>query len=642
MTPLLPCLLIFFLQPVFCEVKLPRLLSDGMVLQGGASVNIWGWADPDEGVKVEFNNKVYRTTTGRDRKWKVKLSDLKTGGPYRMQIVADNRITLNNVYVGDVWICSGQSNMVLPIDRVKELYESDIADSDNPEIRYFAVPERYDFKEPQDDLPAGQWKAANPESVLGFSATGYFFANEIYKKTGVPIGLINASLGGSPVEAWLSEEALQDFPQHLATASRFKDDAFVQGIIEHDKAVNDAWYTLLNARDKGLKPEQTSWADPAYDASEWPTINLPAFWDESELGSKNGVVWFRKEIVLPDSAAGKQAKLLMGRIVDSDTTYINGKIVGTVSYQYPPRRYKVPANLLRAGKNIIAVRVINNTGRGGFIKDKPYRLITDKIEIDLSGEWRYQLGAVMEPLEGPTFVQWKPLGLYNAMIAPLTNHLIKGVIWYQGESNTDNPVEYEQTFPALIKDWRTKWKQGDFPFLYAQLANFMQTREYPAESQWAELREAQLKTLRVPKTAMAVTIDIGEWNDIHPLNKKDVGKRLALAAQKIAYGEKNIVHSGPIYKSMKIKKDKIILSFTNTGSGLIAKGKDELGHFAICGADKQFVWADTRIEGNKVIVWSDRISDPIAVRYAWADNPENANLYNKEGLPASPFRTDSY
>jgi sialate O-acetylesterase len=370
-------------------------------------------------------------------------------------------------------------------------------------------------------------------------------------------------------------------------------------------------------------------------------MNLPAFWDESELGGINGAVWFRKEIFLPGSVAGKPARLLMGRIVDSDTTYINGKVVGTVSYQYPPRRYTVPENVLKAGKNIVTVRVINNTGRGGFIKDKPYRLITDEGEIELSGEWRYRLGTTMEPLEEQTFIRWKPLGLYNAMIAPLTNYAIKGIIWYQGESNTGNPVEYGQTFPALIKDWRTKWKQGNFPFLYVQLPNFMEAREQPGESQWAEFREAQLKSLRVPKTAMAVAIDIGEWNDIHPLNKKDVGKRLALAALKVAYGKKNLVHSGPIYRSMRIKNDKVILSFAHTGSGLVTKDNNEPRGFAICGADGRFVWANAKIQDNKVVIWHDDISQPKAVRYAWADNPENANLYNKEGLPASPFRTDS-
>jgi sialate O-acetylesterase len=247
----------------------------------------------------------------------------------------------------------------------------------------------------------------------------------------------------------------------------------------------------------------------------------------------------------------------------------------------------------------------------------------------------------MQPLQGETFIRWKPAGLYNGLLAPLFNYSIKGVIWYQGESNTGGgkPQEYKELFVTLINNWRDKWDQGDFPFLYVQLANFMQSYDHPTESAWAELREKQLKTLAILNTGMVVTIDIGEWNDIHPLNKQDVGKRLALAAKKIAYGEDDIVYSGPIYESMQIEGNKITLTFKHTGSGLTFKGNDKSHAFAITGADNQFVWANATIENNKVIVWSDKISHPVAVRYAWADNPV-AILYNLEGLPASPFRTD--
>lgn len=639
---LLALLLALSLHSAYCEVKLPRIINDGMVLQRNANTAIWGWANPDEKIKIVFENKTYTTTAGSNQKWKVQLSNLKAGGPFPMDIVADNTIKLKDIYVGDVWLCSGQSNMELPMARVKDVYEYEVLHSTNPNIRHFTVPDRYNFKNPEDDLPGGEWESANPESVLGFSAVAYFFAKELYRQYQVPIGLINSSLGGSPVEAWLSEDALRQFPHHLSTAMEFRSDALIRQIKDHDKKTKDAWYTLLNTRDEGLKPGRKSWADPEFDASNWPVMKLPLFWDETELGPVNGVVWFRKEITIPESMADQPARLLMGRIVDADEAYINGKLIGSVSYQYPPRKYDVPSGIIKPGKNIIAIRVINTSGRGGFIKDKPYKLTARKQVIDLNGEWQYQLGATMEPLQSQTFIRWKPLGLYNAMIAPLLNYGINGVIWYQGESNTGNPGEYKKTFPALIRDWRKQWNQGDFPFFYVQLANFMEAKAQPSESQWAELREAQLESLRVNKTAMAVIIDIGEWNDIHPLNKKDVGKRLALAARKVAYGEKNIVHSGPIYKSMKIKKNKIILSFTNTGSGLTAKGDNDLGHFAICGPDQQFVWANAKIKGDKIVVWNDRIPNPIAVRYAWADNPENANLYNKEGLPASPFRTDEF
>lgn len=638
---LLCCYILLLLsRTAFCEVRLPVLISDGMVLQRDADVKVWGWAGEGEKVTIDFDGKTYNAAAGADGKWEVILSQLKAGGPYSMNIDASNHITLKDIMIGDVWVCSGQSNMELPMRRVKYRYPETIANSDNPAIRQFVVPHKYNFKEPQEDLKSGRWVSANPKSVLEFTAVGYFFAKELFEKYHVPIGLINASLGGSPAEAWLSEDALKAFPEYLKTAKRFKDNAYINQIVKKDNAVSKAWYNRIQQLDKGLEKGQKPWFDEDYDASEWATMNVPGYWADHELGPVNGAVWFRKEIDVPASMTGKPARLWMGRIVDADTAYVNGKIVGTVSYQYPPRIYDVPANLLKAGKNIIVVRVINNSGRGGFVPDKPYQLSTAGQTIDLKGEWQYKLGATMEPLPDKTFIEWQPAGLYNAMIAPLLNYTIKGVIWYQGESNTGKPLEYQKLFSTLITDWREKWKQGDFPFLYVQLANFMEVKDRPCESNWAELREAQLKTLFVPNTAMAVIIDTGEWNDVHPLNKEDVGKRLALAAQKLAYGDEEVVYSGPIYQSMKVQDGKIILTFTNIGGGLIAKGGGELKQFAIAGADKKFVWAKAKIEGDKVIVWNDDITNPADVRYGWADNPEGANLYNKEGLPASPFRTE--
>jgi sialate O-acetylesterase len=633
------CCVLLISQAVFCQVKLPLLVSDGMVLQRDADVKIWGWADANEKIAVSFNGKTYNTAAGADGKWAVILSGLKAGGPFTIDINADNHITLKDILVGEVWVCSGQSNMELPMNRVKYRYPDVVANADNPNIRQFVVPHIYDFMAPRDDFKSGSWVSANPKSVLEFTAVGYFFAKELYEKYHVPIGLINASFGGSPAQAWLSEDALKAFPDYLQTAKKFKDSNYINQIVEKDKAVSDAWYSRIQQLDKGLGKGQKPWFDVNYDASQWATMNVPGYWADGNMGNVNGVVWFRKEIDVPVSMTGQPAMLWLGRVVDGDFTYVNGKLVGSVSYQYPPRIYDIPSDLLKAGKNVIVVRVINNSGRGGFVLDKPYHLSTAGQTIDLKGQWQYRLGATMEPLPGKTFIEWQPEGLYNGMIAPLLNYKIKGVIWYQGESNTAKPSEYQKLFSAVIADWRGKWNQGDFPFLYVQLANFMEVKVSPSESGWAELRDAQLKTLAVPNAAMAVTIDLGEWNDIHPLNKEDVGKRLALAAQKVAYGEEKTVYSGPIYQSMKIEGNKIVLTFTNTGGGLTAKGGGELKYFAIAGADKKFVWAKAKIEGNKVVVWDDQLTNPVAVRYAWADNPEGANLYNKEGLPASPFRT---
>jgi len=611
-----------------------------MVLQRGSGTMICARAAVGRKVTVNFNGKTYNATAGTDGKWVVTFPELKAGGPYTMEINDGKHTAIKNILIGDVWVCSGQSNMELPMERVKYRYADVIANCDNPAIRHFAVPLRYDFKTPQEKLESGKWSSANPESVLNFSATGYFFARALFEKYHVPIGLITASAGGAPAEAWLSEDALRAFPNHLKTAEKFKDSAYLARIEKQNITVNDEWYSHINKMDEGLANGQKLWFDISYNASTWSTMQLPAYWDEEGLEPMSGVVWFRKEFDVPDSMVGKPAKLWLGCIVDNDTTYINGVFVGSVGYRYPPRIYDIPDNLLKAGKNIIVVKVISTAGRGGFIKDKPYELTVEGQTIDLKGQWQYKVGAVCGPLPDQIMVQYQPLGLSNGMIAPLLDYTIKGVVWYQGESNIGRALEYQKLFPALIADWRQKWKQGDFPFLFVQLANYLEACKQPSEGGWAELREAQLKTLSVPNTAMAVAVDLGEWNDLHPLNKKDVGERLALAAQKVAYGDKDVVHSGPIYQSMEIKGNTIILSFINIGGGLVVKGGGELRHFAIAGADKKFVWAEAEIQDNKIIVWSGLVPNPVAVRYAWADNPEGANLYNKEGLPASPFRTD--
>ncbi|ARS36423.1 sialate O-acetylesterase [Pontibacter actiniarum] len=633
--------LLFFLSltgTAFAQARLPKLIGDGMVLQRNAEVKIWGWAAPHEKVSVSFRNNKYKTVADEAGDWAIMLKDLPAGGPYTLKVEASNTITLNDILVGDVWVCSGQSNMELPMRRVRPLYGEEIANASNDNIRYFAVPQKYDFNTAREDLEAGQWQKTTPESVEGFSAVAYFFAKELHDKYKVPVGLINASLGGSPAEAWISEDALKAFPEHYQEAQRFKDGTLITRIEQQDNARRNAWYAQLNQKDKGHQGQQ-KWYVPHLNTSDWKTMQVPGYWADAALGQENGVVWFRKEVTLPASMAGKPADLNMGRIVDADSVFVNGQFVGTTGYQYPPRWYNVPAGVLKEGQNTIAIRIINESGKGGFVLDKPYQLTVGKQAIDLKGDWQYKLGAAMEPLGGQTFVRWKPTGLYNAMISPLLNYSIKGVIWYQGESNADTPEEYRTLFPALIRNWRAEWNQGEFPFLFVQLANYMEAKDKPSESGWAMLREAQQQALALPNTGMAVTIDLGEWNDIHPLRKKEVGQRLALAAEKVAYGD-NVVHAGPTYTSMQKKGNKIILSFENTGSGLVAKGGGELKRFAIAGPDKQFTWAKAKIKGNKVTVWSDSISHPVAVRYAWSDNPEGANLYNKEGLPASPFRTD--
>ena len=633
--------LCFMSLSLIAQVKLPRLISDGMVLQRDARVKLWGWAAPQEKIAISFHDSVYRTSANEKGGWSVEVLSLKAGGPFTMTLSASNTIIVKDIMIGDVWVCSGQSNMELPVKRVRPLYEQEIEQADNIYIRHFAVPQKYNFNSPENDFSFGKWETATPTNVLNFSAVAWFFGTELYEKYHVPIGLINASLGGSPAESWLSEEALKQFPNHYKEAQRFKDAGLIRQIESRDKTRIEAWYGQLRQKDEGYRDPLNPWSDPRVNTDGWGTMSVPGYWANTELGAVNGVVWFRKDIDVPASMAGRQAKLIVGRIVDADSVFVNGVLVGTTSYQYPPRWYEIPSNILKDGRNTIVVRVISNIGKGGFVLDKPYKIVCGGETIDLRGQWLYRLGAQMEPLASQTFVRWKPLGLYNGMIAPLLNFAIKGVAWYQGESNANQPIEYRELLPALIRDWRKSWNQGDFPFLLVQLPNFMEAKPQPSESNWALLREAQFKALSLPQTGMAVAIDIGEWNDIHPLNKKDVGRRLALAAENVAYADESVVYSGPSCQSVKIEGNKMIISFAHIGKGLMAKG-GELKNFAIAGADKRFVWANAKIENNMVIVWNEQVPNPVVVRYAWADNPEGANLYNMEGLPASPFRTDEF
>jgi len=517
-------------------------------------------------------------------------------------------------------------------------YADEIATANYPQIRHFWIPTMTDLQGPHDDLPTGYWKSANPTDVRQFSAVAYFFAKVIYQKYHVPIGLINASVGGTPIEAWISEQGLQEFPGIRGIIQKNKDTAYVNGVLRKVVAYNLKKPKQL---DKGLIGDKP-WYDTNYIPKEWHRINIPGYWEDQGIKNLDGIVWYRREIDVPAEMSGIPAKVFLGRIVDADYLYINGTQVGNTTYQYPQRRYQVPQGLLKAGKNIFVIRVINNSGKGGFVPDKPYCLIAGRDTIDLKGYWQYKVGDVFIPqheLSGLNF-QNQPAALFNAMIAPLIWYRIKGFLWYQGEANTDRAEEYTKLQPALIADWRRLWKLPEAPFLYVQLPGFMEMNYLPSESQWAQLREAQLKSLSVPNTGMAVAIDLGEWNDIHPDRKQEVGDRLALAAEKIAYGE-NVVYSGPIYQSASIDGNKITISFSNVGSGLTTNDGEELREFAIAGADKKFVWATAKINGDKIIVWNDAVTNPLYVRYAWADNPDGANLYNKEGLPASPFRTDS-
>jgi len=622
---------------IFCtvlfeaKIKLPTLVSDGMVLQRNQKLNIWGKADANEKVEVKFLNKNYKTLADQNGNWKIVLPEQKAGGPYTMTI---NESTLKDILIGDVYLASGQSNMELPMRRLTPLYADEIKNANNQNIRFFTVPQKYNFKSPQTELDGGKWESTNPQTILNFSGVAYFFAKELSEKNKVAVGIIHASLGGSPIQAWMDENSLKKYPEYLDEAKKWQNDDLIKSTEAGEQALSKAWYAELDQSDIGLNQH---WEKFDLNDSDWKTMQIPGSWEDKE-GSFDGSVWFRKEINLTKNQAGKAAFLNLGRIKDADVTYINGTKVGNVTYEYPPRWYDVPAGVLKEGKNIIAVRISNGSGKGQFIADKPYYLEIGGQKIDLKTEWKYKIGSKMEKMApGTTFIRWKPTGLYNAMINPLINYNIKGALWYQGESNTGKPKEYGDLLTTMITNWRNKWNRKDLPFFTVQLANFMEPKTAPVESNWAELRDQQRQvSLKVQNTGLTVIIDIGEWNDIHPLNKKTVGDRLALQALKVAE-KKDIIADGPVYQSMKTDGNKIILSFKNGTDDF--ENVSELKGFAIKNSDGKWFWATAKIEGNKIIVWNDAVKNPVAIRYDWADNPDG-NLKNKTGLPASPFTTE--
>lgn len=622
--------------PARATVRLPRLISNGMVLQHGVNLDIWGWADTRERIVIRFGGKSYRTMAGVDGKWRVSLPAMEPGGPHTMTIVGENTIEIRDILVGDVWFCSGQSNMVHMLNTHDVEYATTIAEANDSTIRQFLVPSSNNLQEQQADFHSGSWISAEGENVRLFSVVAYFFAKDLHDRYQIPIGIINASVGGTPIEAWMSEDGLKDFPIAIRTIDYNKDTANVQRINRAAEVAN----MPAPSRDLGTLGEE-KWFEMSYHPKGWRNINVPGYWEDQGIKDLDGVVWYRKVVHIPASMVGKAARVFLGRIVDADALYINGEQVGHTSYMYPQRRYPVPSNLLKEGDNIFVVRVTNQQGKGGFVPDKPYCIFSDQDTIDLKGTWQYRVGEVFDPeARRNTMVginlQNQPSALFNGMVAPLINYQIKGVLWYQGESNVAHPAAYASLLPALISDWRKHWNNDQLPFLYVQLPGFMDYNYLPSESNWAVFRESQRQALSPPNTAMAVAIDLGEWNDIHPGRKGEIGERLARQARKLVYGE-SIVASGPSFNACSKVGNKVKIAFDDVGTGLTTADGEVLTEFAVAGVDGMFVWAEAIIDGDQVVVWNDDVPEPVYIRYAWADNPVNPNLCNKEGLPASPF-----
>lgn len=624
------------------KLEIPKIFSDHMVLQRGQENPLWGWTQPNARVEVTLSGQggedVFQAKGNEEGRWQTNIAAQEAGGPYKLILRSGEKAdTLQDIWFGEVWLCGGQSNMEFTLEML-EKYE-DIKNSTNPKIRFFNVPRRIAFS-PKSDLEDGEWQLCDPSTTGDLSAVAYFFAKNLLAELDVPIGLISSNWGGTVVETWISETSARKVAYYKEALDKIGgiDVAELQA-----QAREDFVNKYLKAGGIPLEKDTIIWSKASYDDSQWPLMRVPELWENQGLRGMNGVVWFRKEFNLASAPKGEEVLLSLGKIDDDDQTFLNGVLVGSMKQVYNSlRKYPIEAGLLKEGKNTLAVRV-NDTGGGGGFWGHPAEmyLAVGEEKIPLSGEWKYRVSLNDLSLDVPGLgPNGNPTLLYNGMIHPIEKYGIKGAIWYQGESNEGRGEEYQTLFPLLIEDWRERWEQ-DFSFYFVQLANFNASN--PEEAPWAEIREAQTMTLRLPKTGMAVTTDIGNPDDIHPKNKEDVGKRLALWALSKDYGREGLVYSGPLYEEAEINGDHILIDFNHTGSGLaIGKGDSELKGFEIAGADKQFYPANAVIQGKQLRVSSPKVPIPAAVRYAWSNNPEEANLFNKEGLPASSFRTDNW
>ena len=621
------------------------LFTDHVVLQRGAPIPIWGWTRPGATVTVKLGGNSAQVIAGADGKWMAKLPPMTAGGPYEVTVSGSGtaEATIHDVLIGDVWLCSGQSNMEMGIKNVNNA-DQEVAQANYPQIRLFSVPHHISYH-PVETVDA-HWLVCAPDTVSlagwgGFSAVGYFFGRDLHRDLNVPIGLIHSSWGGTVAEAWASGEKLTELPDFVEAVKLVRHQDTDDSPETFARRVENWW----KESDPGSR-EGAGWADPALNVADWKTMNLPTYWENAGLPNYDGVVWFRKEFDLPSSLEGKAAILHLGPVDDADTTYVNGHLVGGLNSYLQPRDYKIPAEFLRPGRNVIAVRVLDTGGEGGIYgkaEQMKLELPGDPAAvIPLAGEWKYNASAPLNTLKPfPQPINGNPnvaSVLYNGMIAPLEPFALRGAIWYQGESNAGRAAQYKSLLPAMIQDWRTRFGVGQFPFLIVGLANFMAEKSEPTDSTWAELREAQVVTaIRAGTSGVASAIDIGDAKDIHPKNKQEVGRRLSLIARAGTYKEA-LEFSGPSFVSSAIQGSTIVATFDHA-DGLNARGAQTLKGFAIAGADKHFVWAEAVIAGKTVTLSSSAVEHPAYIRYDWADNP-NGNLYNQAGLPAVPFRTD--
>ena len=641
-------MIVFTFENSSAKVKLPAIFTNNMVLQQQSDVQFWGDATPKKTLKIttSWNNKTYQLLVAPDGKWKTTVTTPVYGGPYSVEISDGTKIVLTNVMIGEVWVCSGQSNMEFPVSgKLKVLNnEQEVSAANYPDIRLYHINKSNNTKPLEDtDIKNDGWLPCSPQTIVDFSAVGYFFGRDLYKRMNVPIGLIETSWGGTPAEAWTSASSLQTMPDYCNAEIDKKNFTPIDEQLKKYNQDMIVWNHTVEKSDFGFLNGKALWADKNLNDKDWKTMKIPDNWDNQGFSTFDGVIWLRKTIDIPEEWQNKNLKLALDVIDDDDITYFNGVEVGKTEGYDMVRNYTIPAHLVKSGKTVITVRVFDSFGGGGIYgnPNSIKLILSPEKSISLAGDWLYNIGFKTSELSQPKMLNGanRPSVLFNAMIHPIIQFKIKGAIWYQGETNAPKAYQYRELFPLMIKDWRKQWNDN-FPFYFVQLANYTAQLKLPAEADWAELREAQLQTLHLENTGMAVAIDIGEANDIHPKNKQEVGRRLSLIASAKTYSEK-IPFSGPVYESYTIEGNTIRIKFTHTEGGLKSRNGEQLTGFAIAGLDHTFHWADAGIVGSEVIVSCKDLINPVSVRYAWAKNPV-CNLYNGADLPASPFRTDDW
>lgn len=624
------------------KLLLPRLISDGMILQREQNCRIWGFDVPGRSIVVSFLGATYEAVTNEEGEWMLFLPELATGGPYTMTVRDEvgNEITIHNILVGDVWFCSGQSNMELPMARVRDAYPEEVANCNNPAIRTFKIMEHVDFHAPLREHVTGAWEEAKEDTILPFSATGYFFAKAYYELTKIPVGFINASLGGSRIECWMGREMLEGYEELLALADTYADDAFVESRRKDNDTRSFEWHENLDAMDVGQK-ENWQNMDAGWDDAE--QARIPFFFRNTQLKDFMGSVWFGKTFQVSEKMADSENNLWLGTIVDSDVVYINGTEVGRTEYQYPPRKYKIAKGLLKTGENTIVIRVKVEQGQGRFTPDKTYAVWNEEETVNLEGMWKYRIGAECGPGPATDFISWKPTGLYQGMTHPCHNYAIAGVLWYQGESNADKPDTYADLTERMIKGYREKWGNAKLPFYFVQLPNFEIDLD-EKNSGWPQLREAQRQGLSLPDTGMVTAIDLGEDNDLHPLNKKDVGYRLALLAAN-GCGLYDGEYSGPVVKNIRVESSlmqtgcRVLISCSHADAmySYHPWRKNGIRDFELVDEAGHSYSAEATIAGNQIVLSSRTVNEPVQVRYCFRNTPRGELIYNRDGLPMSPF-----